>query len=407
MLLIPLKIETPYIKWPITNIIIIVITTLFFFFYITGGVSRAILNSMVLRDWNPEGILGNLFLHAGFSHLLGNMIFLWVFGNVINSTIGNGFYPVSYFFLGICASTAHLFFNGGPAIGASGAVNGVVGMTLMIYPVSQMKCFVLLPYFYKTGTFQIKTFWMILLWLTFDIIGAATGWGNTAYWAHIGGFVSGMLIGYLLILFELIDTYEPTLVDVIMGNTLKEEISYKTQTSSFPGDTGENINNENQRYNYLDKLQDEELQEKLKLYSFNVSNNTQIINSSENGLVNNFFEKNIFSDYKGTIMDSTEITPNLRLLRSIRKDNLVTCYFVNEGDTINEVEVEVSDPVTSEIYPKESIKNRDAGTIKFSGSDPEMNLKFRLYFTDGTEQMFYKDFIFSEFERRIYQIGEL
>lgn len=103
-------------------------------------------------------------------------------------------------------------------------------------------------------------------------------------------------------------------------------------------------------------------------------------------------------------MDSTEIIPNFRLLKSIRKDNLVTCFFVNEGDTINEVEVEVSDPVTSEIYPKASIKNRDTGTIKFTDSDPEMNLKFRLYFTDGTEQVFYKDFIFSEFERRIYSV---
>jgi membrane associated rhomboid family serine protease len=388
MMLVPIKIETPYIKWPIANMSFIVITVLFYFFYITGGVPGGILESMVLKDWNPAGLFGTLFLHAGFMHLFGNMLFLWVFGNAVNAGIGNVWYPLSYLFLGLCASSSHLIFGGGPAVGASGAVNGIVGMTLMLYPVNKLKCFYSI-FIVKFGTFRVKSFWMILLWFCFDIMGIITGGGNVAYWAHIGGFVSGMLVSFLMIKFNLVTTYDRTLVDIITGNTLEEEPSYRSdepRLAVMPDGSMNNINNE---MDIFRNTQEYEIREQLQL-------NEIIHRDEELAKMNNT-----------PAMEPVEIKEaelKIRLLRAVRKDNLVTCYFVNEADTINDVEIEASGIVsTAEIYPKAVIKNRDTGSIKFTGSDPETNLRLRLYFSDGSGQVLYKDFIFSESEKQIYE----
>lgn len=153
-----------------------------------------------------------LWLHAGVVHLLGNMLFLWVFGNAVCARIGNPLYALLYLAFGVIAGVAHLAFNGQPALGASGAVNGIVGMYVVFYPLNNITCLYL--FIIRFGRFALSGVWIILLWLAFDILGAAVGSGGVAYWAHLGGFFTGFAVAALLIGGGLVRmaTYEKSLL---------------------------------------------------------------------------------------------------------------------------------------------------------------------------------------------------
>jgi hypothetical protein len=138
-----------------------------------------------------------MWLHAGLLHLLGNLLFLWLFGNAVCSKIGNVFYLPVYIALGLIAAASHLIFNGGAAIGASGAINGIVGMYLVFFPENSMSCFFLL--FFRPIFFSISGFWMVLFWFAFDILGALMGTEGVAYIAHIGGFLGGFVLAVLML----------------------------------------------------------------------------------------------------------------------------------------------------------------------------------------------------------------
>src|SRR5512135_1165383 len=126
MMLIPYRLETIYTRLPYANGTLITINSLVFFLVAFGGIAIEDAESFVLRDWDISQMFGSTFLHANFFHLFGNMIFLWVFGNAVAATVGNVAYPFLYLFLGLFASVAHMLFSGQPALGASGAINGIV-----------------------------------------------------------------------------------------------------------------------------------------------------------------------------------------------------------------------------------------------------------------------------------------
>ena len=88
-MIIPYKMETTFARMPITNAILISVTSLFFFFLAFGVIPQETAESMVLRDWDIGQMLGNLFIHAGILHLVGNMLFLWIFGNAVCALVGN------------------------------------------------------------------------------------------------------------------------------------------------------------------------------------------------------------------------------------------------------------------------------------------------------------------------------
>ena len=79
------------------------------------------------------GILTHIFLHAGFFHLLGNVLFLWTFGNAVNCRMGNKRYTLTFLFLGLIAGAMHLIIDGAPGLGASGAISGITGMFLFLF----------------------------------------------------------------------------------------------------------------------------------------------------------------------------------------------------------------------------------------------------------------------------------
>lgn len=172
---------------------------------------------------NIRGIFGHMWLHGGFLHIFGNMLFLWIFGNAVCQKVGNGLYLPIYLLTGLAAASAHMLFSDEKAIGASGAVNGIVGMYLVFFPLNDITClfslFPLVPLVYAWGfrVITISSIWVILLWLAFDIYGAVAGGGPVAYMAHLGGFATGFGLAMVLLLTKQVkmERYERSLLQII------------------------------------------------------------------------------------------------------------------------------------------------------------------------------------------------
>lgn len=147
----------------------------------------------------------SMFLHGGWLHLLGNMIFLWVFGDNVEDALGHVRYAAFYIVVGLAAGAAHIFMNQNdviPAIGASGAVAGVLGAYLLLYPRATVSAilpiFILFLFPFRVPAVLLISFWFLLqLFNGFaaitatDVVGAG---GGVAWFAHIGGFVAGLVL---------------------------------------------------------------------------------------------------------------------------------------------------------------------------------------------------------------------
>lgn len=143
------------------------------------------------------GLVTSMFLHAGLMHLAGNMLFLWIFGDNMEDAWGHLGFLVFYLLCGIGAGLAHVIaapWSGVPTVGASGAIAGVLGGYLLLYPKARVDILLILIVFFRV--FSLPA-WIILgLWFGFQIVagvGTPTEGGGVAYWAHAGGFVLGFL----------------------------------------------------------------------------------------------------------------------------------------------------------------------------------------------------------------------
>jgi membrane associated rhomboid family serine protease len=194
-LLFPLSIETLERQRPWMNWLIIAMTVVTFFASGMGGHLSEPWQSWVLDRGKPGGLLGHLFLHAGVWHLAGNMVFLWVFGNVICQTTSNWLYPLLYFGVGVGAALIHLAVDDRPAIGASGAISGLTGLTLAMFPRNNVNVFYLVGT--RGGTFEISVLSLCVISTMMDLVGALVLHGQTAYWAHLGGFFTGVAVGLI------------------------------------------------------------------------------------------------------------------------------------------------------------------------------------------------------------------
>ena len=147
-------------------------------------------------------VISSMFLHGGIAHLIGNMLFLFVFGDNIEDKFGRIKYILFYIAWGIAAAYAHSFYavstGGGeiPAIGASGAISGVLGAYLVLFP--RAKIFTIIAAFFIT-TVRIPAIAYIPFWFVMQVIfGLLNPLGGVAYLAHIGGFLAGVLTGYVM-----------------------------------------------------------------------------------------------------------------------------------------------------------------------------------------------------------------
>jgi len=186
---------------------------------IDGEIVRLDMWTWTTVDESPLSWVGHMFLHDGFWHLVGNLVFMWAFGNAVCAKIGNIVYAIAWIGLGLLAALAHVITTGGPMLGASGAINGIVGMFLILYPLNEitMFYFVFLLVRVFTGTFALASYWMILLWFAFDLLGFMTEGQGIAYAAHLGGFVGGAGVSLLLLGARLLesDEHECNLLEVI------------------------------------------------------------------------------------------------------------------------------------------------------------------------------------------------
>jgi membrane associated rhomboid family serine protease len=147
----------------------------------------------------------SLFLHGGFLHLLGNMWFLYIFGDNVEDRFGHLRYLAFYLLCGLAAGASHLVLNwhsNVPTIGASGAIAGVMGAYLILYP--RAKVLTLLPLFFFFTFVELPAFLFLGIWFLFQFLIAAAAAGQAggiAWGAHIGGFIFGIVF---LKLFEIV-----------------------------------------------------------------------------------------------------------------------------------------------------------------------------------------------------------
>ena len=226
----PYKDENPTILTPYVTVALIVLTSLIWLLYqgagmepalsrsicdlgaipsrLLGGESQLVLTRQGPMAVCPESpnlawytILSSMFLHGGWFHLIGNMWFLWVFGNNIEDSMGHGRFVVFYLICGVLAALAHVLSQTSsplPMVGASGAVSGIMGAYLILYPKVRVHMIVFLFFFVTRIT--VPAYMMLLYWIGIQTLGglptlAGAGQsGGVAYLAHIGGFVAGALL---------------------------------------------------------------------------------------------------------------------------------------------------------------------------------------------------------------------
>src|SRR3990172_9903771 len=150
-------------------------------------------------------IVTSTFMHGGWAHLLGNMLFLYVFGDNVEAAFGSLLYLAFYMVAGVVASLAHVLFNADsviPSLGASGAISGVLAGYLLLFPQNRVRVlvfFLIIPY-----TYTVPAFVMIGLWALFQLINGfasitpSAETSGVAYMAHVGGFVAGLILTALL-----------------------------------------------------------------------------------------------------------------------------------------------------------------------------------------------------------------
>jgi membrane associated rhomboid family serine protease len=146
------------------------------------------------------GVFSSMFMHGGWFHLLGNMWFLHVFGNNIEDRMGHGMYLVFYLLSGLGAAGLQFIFDPNstvPMVGASGAISGIMGAYLVIFPRIPIKTLLFFGFFYRVVL--LPAFVMLGYWFVIQLFGGAmsTGaMGGVAHWAHVGGFVVGLILGF-------------------------------------------------------------------------------------------------------------------------------------------------------------------------------------------------------------------
>jgi len=159
-------------------------------------------------DLQVDNALLSMFLHGGWAHIGGNMLFLWIFGDNVEDRLGHARFAIFYLLCGFIASYAHAFANphsGMPAVGASGAIAGVLGAYLYLYPRARVLTAVVLGFY--VSTVAIPVFFYLPIWFLLQLISgvaaigrtsAETQAGGVAFWAHIGGFIAGPIVLLLL-----------------------------------------------------------------------------------------------------------------------------------------------------------------------------------------------------------------
>jgi membrane associated rhomboid family serine protease len=209
--MIPLRDDVPSSTRPIVNYLLIVSCTAVFLYMLSLGSAPEIARFVSTYGAIPSQVLGgttgappyltlvtSLFLHGGWVHLLGNMLYLWVFGDNVEDLMGHGGYLLFYLIAGVIATLTHVFLNPTstlPVVGASGAIAGVLGAYLVLFPRARILSLVPLGYFLWTA--RVPALFFLPVWFLMQFL---TGLASihrdvpVAWAAHVGGFIAGLLL---------------------------------------------------------------------------------------------------------------------------------------------------------------------------------------------------------------------
>lgn len=210
--MIPLRDNVPSRTYPVVNIIIIWLNFIVFAielsrphleeFLATWGMIPAAVSQ---TPWHPAVLvtfLTSMFLHGGWAHILGNMWFLYIFGDNVEDRLGHARYAAFYVLCGLAGGLAHYITNPNstvPAIGASGAIAGVLGAYFVLFPFARIAA--LVWFFWFIDIVEIPAVTFLGIWFIFQLFSGVASLplaghvvGGVAWWAHIGGFVSGLVL---------------------------------------------------------------------------------------------------------------------------------------------------------------------------------------------------------------------
>lgn len=212
--MIPIRDQIPTRRVPIVTYLLIAANILVFVLeWLAGPNQEALVYQFALIPAQVTSgldvgdiadVFSSMFMHAGLMHLAGNMLYLWIFGDNVEDSMGKVKYLVFYLLGGVVASLAHILTNPGsqiPTVGASGAIAAVLGAYLVMYPQSRVQTFIPLGYFMRLTLVPASI--VLGLWFVLQLfngvasLGAAEDVGGTAFWAHIGGFVFGVAAAFL------------------------------------------------------------------------------------------------------------------------------------------------------------------------------------------------------------------
>jgi membrane associated rhomboid family serine protease len=201
--LIPIGDDNTSRVFPLINWSIIIACIAVFFWQNSGDMNFfswtistfGLIPSKILQRENLHSIITNIFLHGGWAHLLGNMLFLFIFGDNIESRFGHIRYLFFYLICGVMASMIWMItdlFSPYPAVGASGAISAVLGAYFVLYPRNRIRTLMTFGIFIRV--IRIPAWIMIGFWFLYQLLLGFIPYNTgIAYWAHIGGFVTGFI----------------------------------------------------------------------------------------------------------------------------------------------------------------------------------------------------------------------
>lgn len=207
---LPLRDENPTRRFPFLTILLILVNCLIFLFqaFSPRGLDYYILRMGVIpyeithfqtlphlpRLFPPLTLIASMFLHGSLFHLLGNMLFLWIFGNNVEDYLGSFRFIPFYLLSGLAAAFTQVAFHPNsrvPMIGASGAVAGVLGAYFILYPGARVLTLVF--FFFFIRIMPVPAFYVLSFWFLAQILNIGLG-GGVAWFAHIGGFLAGIVL---------------------------------------------------------------------------------------------------------------------------------------------------------------------------------------------------------------------
>lgn len=217
----PLHDENPIRRFPLFTVLLIAANSLVFLYELgLGARANALIQAFgavpaeILDpgSWGREQVAGGLplrpplapltlvtsmFLHGGFMHLIGNMVYLWIFGNNIEDVLGPLRFLIFYIIGGVAAGLAHVVLSPAsdvPTIGASGAISAILGAYLVLYPRARVRALLFLGFLLRIV--RVPAVVLLVFWFIFQLLSAAAApgaGGGVAWFAHIGGFVVGLI----------------------------------------------------------------------------------------------------------------------------------------------------------------------------------------------------------------------